>query len=133
MFELRHKTFVGPTFYTHGATLNENRETIRAEAEEFVNRIGLDRVVSVNEHAMSWGPFSVVVWYREAVSAPAQNAVHLLTNAAIGARLKKAREAASLSTIEEKHAWTFSFSVVNALGWFFAVLILGLVVLLSIH
>src|SRR5579872_3925224 len=37
MMTLRHKTFVGPTVYTQGATLNENREAIRARAEGFVN------------------------------------------------------------------------------------------------
>jgi hypothetical protein len=61
MVTLRHKTFVGPTVYTQGATLNENREAIRARAEGFVNAVGVANVVSVCEHAMTFGPFSVVV------------------------------------------------------------------------
>ena len=65
MVKLRHKTFVGPTVYLQGATLNENREAIRARAEAFVNAVGAANIVSVCEHAMTFGPFSVVVWYRE--------------------------------------------------------------------
>jgi len=66
-----HKTFVGPTMYWNFRSLNENREVIREEAEAFINMIGAEKVVSVTEHAMSSGPFTVVVWYR--VEAPAPN------------------------------------------------------------
>jgi len=89
MTALRHKTFVGPTIYWQGGTLNENREAIRAEAEEFVNRIGLANVVSICEHAMSFGPFSVVVWYRESAAVLAEDAVVLVKNALIARRLRK--------------------------------------------
>jgi hypothetical protein len=41
-----------------------NRERIREQAQAFINEIGAENVVSVAEHAMSFGPFSVVVWYR---------------------------------------------------------------------
>jgi len=61
---MRHKAFVGPTFYFNFRGLNANREKIREQAEDFINEIGSENVVSVTEHAMSWGPFSVVVWYR---------------------------------------------------------------------
>ncbi len=63
MKRIRHKTFVGPTVYWRGS-LNTNREKFRAQAEAFINEIGVENVVSVTEHAMTFGPFSVVVWYR---------------------------------------------------------------------
>jgi hypothetical protein len=62
---MRHKAFVGPTFYWNFRSLNANREVIREQAEAFINLIGAENVVSVAEHAMSIGPFSVAVWYRE--------------------------------------------------------------------
>jgi hypothetical protein len=38
----------------------------RERAEAFINEIGVESVVSINEHASILGPFSVVVWwYRE--------------------------------------------------------------------
>ena len=66
---LRHRTFVGPTVYWNFKPLNSNRERIRAQAEAFASEIGVEKVVSVAEHAMSFGPFSVVVWYRAAPDA----------------------------------------------------------------
>ncbi len=67
---MRHKSFVSPTTYWNFRSLNENRENIRAQAEDFINTIGVENVVSVAEHAMSTGPFSVVVWYRAEEAAP---------------------------------------------------------------
>jgi hypothetical protein len=64
MTRLRHRTFVGPTVYTQGASLNDNREAVRARAQAFAGEVGVGNVVSVCEHAMTLGPFSVVVWYR---------------------------------------------------------------------
>jgi hypothetical protein len=61
MKRVRHKTFVGPGIV---ARLHASRERIRANAEAFINEIGVDTVLSVTEHAMTLGPFSVVVWYR---------------------------------------------------------------------
>jgi hypothetical protein len=92
MVTLRHKTFVGPTVYLQGATLNENREAIRARAEAFVNAVGVANVVSVCEHAMTFGPFSVVVWYRDGSLAPDPAPVVQVTNAEIARRLKVERE-----------------------------------------
>lgn len=92
MGALRHKTFVGPTVYTQGATLNENREAIRARAEAFVNAVGVANVVSVCEHAMTFGPFSVVVWYRSDSPALDPAPVVQVTNAEIGRRLQVERE-----------------------------------------
>jgi hypothetical protein len=87
MTELRHKTFVGPTIYWQGGTLNQNREAIRAEAQEFVNRIGFANVMSICEHDMSFGPFSVVVWYRESAMVLADDAVVQVKNSVIARRL----------------------------------------------
>jgi hypothetical protein len=92
MVTLRHKTFVGPTVYTQGATLNENREAIRARAEAFVNAVGVANVVSVCEHAMTFGPFSVVVWYRDDSLALDPAPVVQVTNADIARRLKVERQ-----------------------------------------
>jgi hypothetical protein len=61
---MQHRAFVGPTLYFNFRGLRANRETIREQAEAFINEIGAENVVSVAEHAMDWGPFSVVVWYR---------------------------------------------------------------------
>src|SRR5438034_4638866 len=90
MATLRHKTFVGPTFYFQGGSLNENREIIRSQAEAFVNAIGSENVVSVGEHAMSWGPFSVVVWYRAEAGTPEEGAVVQVTNAMIARAMQAA-------------------------------------------
>ena len=92
MVKLRHKTFVGPTVYLQGATLNENREAIRARAEAFVNAVGAANIVSVCEHAMTFGPFSVVVWYRDQSLAPDAAPVVQVTNADIARRLRVERE-----------------------------------------
>lgn len=65
MMKIRHKTFVGPTIYWNWTwSLNENREKIREKAEAYINEIGVENVLSVTEHAMTLGPFSVVVWHR---------------------------------------------------------------------
>ena len=64
MKSIQHKSFVGPTFYWNFKGLDKNREKIRKRAEAFIGQIGVDNVVSITEHAMTLGPFSVVVWYR---------------------------------------------------------------------
>ena len=61
---MRHKAFVGPAVYFSFRGLNANRERIREQAGAFINEIGADNVASITEHAMTLGPFSVVVWYR---------------------------------------------------------------------
>ena len=105
MATLRHKTFVGPTLYLQGGSLNENREVIRAQAEAFANTIGLENVVSVCEHAMSFGPFSVVVWYRAGSAAPEESAVVRVTNAAIAKGMHEcSRPARALATADQPAA-----------------------------
>jgi hypothetical protein len=65
---LVHRAFVGPTLYFNFKSLAANREMIRAQAVEFVNtQVGVENVVSIQEHVTSNGPFSVVVYYRQAV------------------------------------------------------------------
>jgi cell division inhibitor SulA len=43
-------------------------EKLREQAEEFINGIGVDHVVSVTEHASSVGPYSVVVWWHREIT-----------------------------------------------------------------
>ena len=66
---MRHKAFVGRPYWFR--SVNESLETIREQAEAFINVIGAENVVSVAEHATS-GLFSVVVWYRIEAAAPNQ-------------------------------------------------------------
>lgn len=87
MTALRHRTFVGPTSYSHGLSLNDNREVIRGLAAEFAAEVGVGNVVSVCEHAMSLGPFTVVVWYRGGADDGGGSAVRV-TNAMIARRLR---------------------------------------------
>jgi hypothetical protein len=91
MATVRHRTFVGPTIYSAGGSLNENREVIRAQAQAFVNTVGGENVVSVCEHAMTFGPFSVVVWYRGAEGAVDEEPVVQVSNATIARALQAAR------------------------------------------
>ena len=89
METLRHKTFVGPTIYLQGVSLNENREAIRALAQAFVCSLGAENVVSICEHAMTFGPFSVVVWYRGGAVESDEPAVVQVTNAMIAGVLQR--------------------------------------------
>ena len=59
------KTFVGPTLYRNFKSVVKNRDGIRAKAIDFINnKIGAENVISVTEHAMSFGPFTVAIYYR---------------------------------------------------------------------
>jgi hypothetical protein len=63
MKKVRHETFFGPIMYWTGS-LNSNRERYRKQAEDFINEIGVENVLSVTEHAIGvLSPFTVVVWY----------------------------------------------------------------------
>ena len=66
---MRHKAFVGRPYWFR--SVNESLETIREQAEAFINVIGAENVVSVAEHATS-GLYSVVVWYRVEAATPNQ-------------------------------------------------------------
>jgi hypothetical protein len=90
MEALRHKTFVGPTFYLQGVSLNDNREAIRALAQAFVCTLGAENVVSICEHAMTFGPFSVVVWYRAGAVESDEAPVVQVNNAMIARALQRA-------------------------------------------
>jgi hypothetical protein len=71
MKSVQHKAFVESAVYSiwswnARARREQNRERVRQRAEVFINEIGVEKVVSVTEHAPIIGPFSVVVWwYRE--------------------------------------------------------------------
>jgi cell division inhibitor SulA len=45
----------------------KHRERIRQQAEDFINEIGPANVVTLVEHEPRFGPFSVVVWWLEAL------------------------------------------------------------------
>lgn len=64
-----HKTFEERVSYPVWAwnasgRRERSRERIRAAAEAFINEIGVDHIVSIDEHAPLMGPFSVVVWWQ---------------------------------------------------------------------
>ena len=68
MKTIQHKVFVESIVYpiwSWNARMRRerNREKIREQAETFINQIGVDNVVSITEHASTFGPFSVVVWW----------------------------------------------------------------------
>jgi hypothetical protein len=67
---LAHRAFVGPTVYFNFKTLSVNREAIRLQAIEWVNQeVGIENVVSIQEHVTSNGPFSVIVYFRVAAGS----------------------------------------------------------------
>jgi hypothetical protein len=72
IISIRHNTFAESRGYrllqwkAH-ALREKNREKIRERAEAFINEIGVENVVSIAEHGSLFRPFSVVVWYKEAV------------------------------------------------------------------
>jgi hypothetical protein len=75
---IQHSVFVSSVVYSALSVLSRTagtlqaderrREKIRQQAEEFINGIGADNVVSVTEHAPTLGPFFVVVWWRREVT-----------------------------------------------------------------
>ena len=50
-----------PAMFT--ARRERNRERIRQAVAEFINKIGVESVLSVAEHASTLGPFSITVWW----------------------------------------------------------------------
>jgi hypothetical protein len=76
MAMIKRKTFVGPLVYfgrefSGCGSLTACRDVIRDRAQAFINEIaGPENVVSVTEHAMTFGPFSVVVWYHDRGQKP---------------------------------------------------------------
>jgi hypothetical protein len=114
MTAVRHKTFVGPTLYMHGRSLNDNREVIRARAEAFVNAAGPEDVLSDCEHAMTFGPFSVVVWYRAPAGLPDGSPVVPLTNDDLAAGLRF--RDMPFASLPSGRAWTWLWVLQGALG-----------------
>jgi len=56
MKKIRHKTFATPNFLKW--------ESVRDQAEAFINELGVENVVSVTESSSALGSSNVVVWYR---------------------------------------------------------------------
>jgi hypothetical protein len=71
MKRIEHAVFaesVSPPFWAcfASAPREGSREKIRRRAEDFINETGPDNIVTVIEHAPTFGTFSLVVWrYRE--------------------------------------------------------------------
>jgi hypothetical protein len=68
MKTIQHKVFVESVVYPiwswgAWARRERNRERLRQQAETFINEIGVGNVVSITEHASTFEPFSVVVWW----------------------------------------------------------------------
>ncbi len=67
MLLLKHKTFrAGPKFgfYWTERSLWRSRERIREQAEDYINAMGAEKVVSVTEEILREF-LMVTVWYRE--------------------------------------------------------------------
>jgi len=61
---MRHRAFVGPTIYFGFKPINFYRERLREQAEQFINDdLGAENVISVTEHGIPSGPFTITVWY----------------------------------------------------------------------
>jgi hypothetical protein len=67
-----HKTFLGTTFDLRiMKSWSDIDEELRQEAEEFINEIGGERLVSVTERTERDNRFVIVVWYwSEELTAP---------------------------------------------------------------
>ena len=53
------------------ARRERNSERVRKKVESFIKEIGVERVVSITEHASTISPFAVTVWwYRESPNLP---------------------------------------------------------------
>jgi hypothetical protein len=69
MKSIAHTVFVEPRVYRIWGVdahvhRERNREKTRLRAEAFINEIGVDNVLSIAEHASSFEPFSIVIWWR---------------------------------------------------------------------
>ncbi len=64
---IAHKTFTEQTTALTGHAALNNREKLRAKAEEFIaNEINEEDVISITETAMMpGGLFSVTIWHRK--------------------------------------------------------------------
>jgi hypothetical protein len=96
---LLHRTFVGPTVYFQGGGVIGNRETIREIAEQFAASIGAENVVSVVEEVTTFGPFTIVVWYRSDDPAQASALVHVTNIDIRNARARSPKHAFPLDAL----------------------------------
>jgi hypothetical protein len=73
MKRIEHTVFtesVTPTLWACFASARREPrlKKIRDRAEDFINEAGLENIVSVTEHAPTFGRFSVVVWWLHEVA-----------------------------------------------------------------
>jgi hypothetical protein len=72
MIVMRHRTFQsGRRVYWGLRDAGRSREQLHQQAEDFINTIGADKVVSVTGEV---GFFGVTVWYREEAEGGPQQA-----------------------------------------------------------
>ena len=74
MLVMKHKMFQlpRPRLYWTTRAIVEDRERLRGQVEDFINRIGAAKVVSVTEDFLTG--FAITVWYREEVEGKSQPA-----------------------------------------------------------
>jgi hypothetical protein len=70
------------------------REAIRVIAQRFVNEIGVENVVAIVEHADSYGPFSLVVWFKSTEAERGMSSRVYPTNSDIRAIIKQSPDKA---------------------------------------
>ena len=61
------------------------REAIRVIAQRFANEIGVENVVTVVENPDSYGPFSIVVWFKSTEAERGMSSRVYVTNSEIRA------------------------------------------------
>jgi hypothetical protein len=65
------------------------REAIRIIAQRFANEVGVENIVTVVEHADSYGSFSVVVWFKSTEVERGMSSRVYLTNSDIRAIIEQ--------------------------------------------
>jgi hypothetical protein len=89
---LRHRTFIGPRMFLF--TPRGAREAIRIIAQRFANEVGVENVVAIVEHADSYGPFSMVVWFKSTEAERGMSSRVYLTNRDIRAIIEQSPDKA---------------------------------------
>ena len=70
------------------------REAIRVIAQRFANEVGVENVVTVVENADSYGPFSVVVWFKSTEAERGMSSRVYLSNSDIQTIIKQSPDKA---------------------------------------
>jgi len=65
------------------------REAIRVIAQRFANEVGVENIVTIVEHADSYGPVSIVVWFKSTEAERGMSSRVYVTNGDIRAIIKQ--------------------------------------------